>query len=297
MVAFTTSCLVLIAISAIGVWYGKRRPVGTPLTWGEAMVAAVYVFFVMFWAYGVVPHLWLAWADGDLQVAPNQSSCCHVIRRRQCTTTNCRASSGRPDHRHLPDAARHHRRRHLPRRSSVSTSRAWPLWQNRGKKKPTDRRQVRLRPAARARGSQLTWRPMPTPRCPSSADDYVLQEVDAEWLSRAVKPKQFIHIDQSECIMCEGCVDICPWKCIFMVSPSAIAEAIGTERPGPIRATMSSSPSTTTSALGARCASTAARPASSSSVRSGPPRQPVIHTSAPIRMAMATACGSADGRA
>jgi NAD-dependent dihydropyrimidine dehydrogenase PreA subunit len=27
--------------------------------------------------------------------------------------------------------------------------------------------------------------------------------------------------------MCEGCVDICPWKCIHMVSPDAIAEAIG----------------------------------------------------------------------
>ena len=53
-------------------------------------------------------------------------------------------------------------------------------------------------------------------------------------LSRAVKPKQFIHIDQSECIMCEGCVDICPWKCIHMVQPSAIAEADGTEQPARI---------------------------------------------------------------
>ena len=32
--------------------------------------------------------------------------------------------------------------------------------------------------------------------------------------------------------MCEGCVDICPWKCIHMVSPTAIDEAIGTEQPG-----------------------------------------------------------------
>ena len=32
--------------------------------------------------------------------------------------------------------------------------------------------------------------------------------------------------------MCEGCVDICPWKCIHMVSPDSIAEAIGTEQPG-----------------------------------------------------------------
>jgi formate hydrogenlyase subunit 6/NADH:ubiquinone oxidoreductase subunit I len=56
--------------------------------------------------------------------------------------------------------------------------------------------------------------------------------VDHEYLTKAVKPKQFIHIDQSECIMCEGCVDICPWKCIHMVTPDAIAEATGTEQPG-----------------------------------------------------------------
>jgi formate hydrogenlyase subunit 6/NADH:ubiquinone oxidoreductase subunit I len=70
------------------------------------------------------------------------------------------------------------------------------------------------------------------PPMPEFRDDYVLQEVDADWLSKAVKPKQFIHIDQSECIMCEGCVDICPWKCIWMVSPDAIAETVAVERPG-----------------------------------------------------------------
>jgi len=70
------------------------------------------------------------------------------------------------------------------------------------------------------------------PPMPEFRADYVLQEVDAAWLSKAVKPKQFIHIDQSECIMCEGCVDICPWKCIHMVSPTAIDEAMGTELPG-----------------------------------------------------------------
>ena len=58
-------------------------------------------------------------------------------------------------------------------------------------------------------------------------DAYQLVEVDADYLTKAVKPKQFIHIDQTECIMCEGCVDICPWKCIHMVNPSAITEADG----------------------------------------------------------------------
>jgi ferredoxin len=70
------------------------------------------------------------------------------------------------------------------------------------------------------------------PPMPEFRDDYVLREVDADYLAKAVKPKQFIHIDQSECIMCEGCVDICPWKCIHMVSPTAIESAVGTEQPG-----------------------------------------------------------------
>ena len=70
------------------------------------------------------------------------------------------------------------------------------------------------------------------PPMPEFRADYVLQEVDAAWLSKAVKPKQFIHIDQSECIMCEGCVDICPWKCIHMLSTDTIADAVDTEQPG-----------------------------------------------------------------
>ena len=70
------------------------------------------------------------------------------------------------------------------------------------------------------------------PPMPEFVTDYVLQEVDADWLSKAVKPKQFIHIDQSECIMCEGCVDICPWKCIHMLDAGAVAESTNTEQPG-----------------------------------------------------------------
>jgi len=70
------------------------------------------------------------------------------------------------------------------------------------------------------------------PPMPDFVADYQLQEVDPSYLTASVKPKQFLHIDQEECILCEGCVDICPWKCIHMVSVSAIAEAVGTELPG-----------------------------------------------------------------
>ncbi len=70
------------------------------------------------------------------------------------------------------------------------------------------------------------------PPMPAFPGEYVLQEVDADYLSKSVKPKQFLHIDQSECIMCEGCVDICPWKCIHMLSTDTIADAVETEQPG-----------------------------------------------------------------
>ena len=61
------------------------------------------------------------------------------------------------------------------------------------------------------------------PPMPAFTGDYVLQEVGSDYLAKAVKPKQFLHIDQSECIMCEGCVDICPWKCIHMLSTDTIS--------------------------------------------------------------------------
>ena len=67
---------------------------------------------------------------------------------------------------------------------------------------------------------------------PPFRTDYELRVVDPDWLQTQVKPKQFIHIDQEECILCEGCVDICPWKCIHMVSPDAIEESVGVVKPG-----------------------------------------------------------------
>ena len=70
------------------------------------------------------------------------------------------------------------------------------------------------------------------PPMPSFPGEYVLTEVAPAELSKSVKPKQFLHIDQSECIMCEGCVDICPWKCIHMLSTESIAEAPNTSQPG-----------------------------------------------------------------
>jgi hypothetical protein len=63
--------LVLSFVIAIGgfvamVAYGKRRSVGAPLSWGEAMLGASLAFGLMFWAYGVVPHQWLIYAENEL---------------------------------------------------------------------------------------------------------------------------------------------------------------------------------------------------------------------------------------
>jgi hypothetical protein len=53
-------------MGGIVVWYSKRRPADRSLTWGEAMVAAVFVFFGLLWVYGVVPHQWLTWEQNVL---------------------------------------------------------------------------------------------------------------------------------------------------------------------------------------------------------------------------------------
>ncbi len=71
MVAFVVSVLVMLALVIPIPLYARHRPVGTFLSWGEAMVAATYVFFIMFWAFGVVPHQWLTWADNELNWRPD----------------------------------------------------------------------------------------------------------------------------------------------------------------------------------------------------------------------------------
>ncbi len=67
---------------------------------------------------------------------------------------------------------------------------------------------------------------------PPFRDDYQLALVDTEYFKDKLRPKQFLHIDQAECILCEGCVDICPWKCIHYLSLDAIIDNLGVDHPG-----------------------------------------------------------------
>jgi len=72
VVAFVGSIIISILLTYSIFWFAKRRPVGTPLSWGEAMLAATYAFFGLFWVYGVVPHQWLTWAEAELGWRPDR---------------------------------------------------------------------------------------------------------------------------------------------------------------------------------------------------------------------------------
>ena len=64
-VAFLFSLVVSTLMTLVAIPYGKRRPKGTPFSWGEAMLGAAYVFFVWFIAFGIVPHQWLTLAENE----------------------------------------------------------------------------------------------------------------------------------------------------------------------------------------------------------------------------------------
>ncbi len=65
MIAFATSLLIALAGNAAVLLYSKRRPVGAPLSWGEAMAASVFAFVLFNLWYGVVPHQWITLADSE----------------------------------------------------------------------------------------------------------------------------------------------------------------------------------------------------------------------------------------
>lgn len=67
MVAFLASMIITVVMCGIVVFVGKRRPVGTPVTWGEAFLAGTFLFALMLMFYGVVPNQWLQWAGNELK--------------------------------------------------------------------------------------------------------------------------------------------------------------------------------------------------------------------------------------
>ena len=72
MAAFVSGLVVLALGIAAAMYVGHRRPIGTPLTWGEACLAATFGFGLMILAYGIIPHQWLNYADNELLWRPDR---------------------------------------------------------------------------------------------------------------------------------------------------------------------------------------------------------------------------------
>jgi hypothetical protein len=66
VVALITATLITALMIGACIVVARRRPPGTPLTWGEAFIAAIWVFTIMLLAYGILPNLWLGFSDTDL---------------------------------------------------------------------------------------------------------------------------------------------------------------------------------------------------------------------------------------
>ncbi len=64
--AFLFSFFLATGLALMAIPYAKRRPKGTPTSWGEAMLASVYAFGTMFIAFGVCPHQFIDHADKEL---------------------------------------------------------------------------------------------------------------------------------------------------------------------------------------------------------------------------------------
>jgi hypothetical protein len=72
VVALVVSTLALIAGINLVFAVGRRRPPGTPVTWGEAFLGGTFIFALFMLAYGIIPHQWLTFADNQLLWRPDK---------------------------------------------------------------------------------------------------------------------------------------------------------------------------------------------------------------------------------
>jgi formate hydrogenlyase subunit 6/NADH:ubiquinone oxidoreductase subunit I len=55
--------------------------------------------------------------------------------------------------------------------------------------------------------------------------DYTVEAVDPEWLKQGVRSPKHLMLDPDPCILCRACEDVCPWNCIYMLSPGIVEDA------------------------------------------------------------------------
>lgn len=58
-------------------------------------------------------------------------------------------------------------------------------------------------------------------------DDYIVEAVDPAWLAVGVKSPKHLMLDPDNCILCRACEDVCPWNCIYMLSPNIVQGSDG----------------------------------------------------------------------
>ncbi len=138
MTAFVISLVVTLGSIGGALRYMKRRPADASLTWGEAAAAAAFVYFVLFMAYGVVPHQWLTWADNELGWRPDRI----LVGPGKIFATA------------LPMELTYHVLRDVVVSGIYGAFLAaqvvlWKVWQDRGKAKPGDRKQLETSPFGR----------------------------------------------------------------------------------------------------------------------------------------------------
>jgi ferredoxin len=56
-------------------------------------------------------------------------------------------------------------------------------------------------------------------------EDYLIESVDPAWLAEGVKSPKHLMLDPDNCILCRACEDVCPWNCIFMLSPEIVQDS------------------------------------------------------------------------
>ena len=56
-------------------------------------------------------------------------------------------------------------------------------------------------------------------------EDYLVEAVDPAWLAQGVRSPKHLMLDPDNCILCRACEDVCPWNCIFMLSPDIVEDA------------------------------------------------------------------------
>ncbi len=65
MTALIVSTLVALLMVAGFAFYSSRRDPEDQMDWGQASVMSVYIMFIFFLVFGIVPHQWLTLAENE----------------------------------------------------------------------------------------------------------------------------------------------------------------------------------------------------------------------------------------